>query len=58
MNLMAVCTILMFSLYLLRQQNVLMQSINLSWNGVGNDGAKALGDALKANAALEELNVS
>jgi predicted nucleic acid-binding Zn finger protein len=35
-----------------------MSSINLSWNGIGNDGAKALGDALKLNAALEVLDIT
>ena len=35
-----------------------MSRINLSWNGFAVDGAKALGDALKLNAALEELDVS
>lgn len=35
-----------------------MQKINLSWNGLGWEGAKALGDALKANSALEELDIA
>lgn len=35
-----------------------MQVINLSWNGMGNEGAKALGDALKANSALEEMDIT
>ena len=39
------------------QLNVLMSRINLAWNGFGMDGAKALGDALKVNSALIELNI-
>lgn len=35
-----------------------MQKINLSWNGFGNDGASAIGDALKANGQLELLDIS
>ena len=34
---------------------MLLSSIDLSWNGFGVDGAKALGEALKVNSALVEL---
>ena len=53
-SLHAVFTVFIFSL----QTNVLLQSINLSWNGFGSDGAKWLGEALKANSVLEELDIS
>ena len=49
----------MYYIYVFRfQQNVLLQKINLSWNGFSKDGAMALGDALKVNTSLEELDVS
>ena len=35
-----------------------MKKINLSWNGFGNEGALALGDALKGNSVLETLDIS
>lgn len=35
-----------------------MAKINLSWNGFGKDGAKAIGDALKVNSSLEEIDLS
>lgn len=35
-----------------------MKRINLSWNGFALEGALALGEALKANSVLEELNVT
>ncbi|KAL8594491.1 hypothetical protein ACOMHN_024936 [Nucella lapillus] len=34
-----------------------MRKINLAWNGLGLEGAAALGEALKGNTVLEELNV-
>ena len=43
---------------MISQSNVLMQKLNLSWNGVGVDGCKALGEALKANASLQELDLA
>ena len=30
----------------------------MSWNGIGNDGARVLGRAIKDNWVLEELDVS
>jgi hypothetical protein len=34
-----------------------MKRINLAWNGFGLDGSIALGDALKGNSVLEEINI-
>ena len=35
-----------------------MKKINLAWNGFGREGAVALGDAVKGNSVLEELDIS
>ena len=35
-----------------------LKSLDLSWNGFAVDGCKALGDALKANNILEELDLT
>lgn len=35
-----------------------MKILNLSWNGFGNEGAFALGEALKVNSVLTELDIS
>lgn len=35
-----------------------LKIINLSWNGFGNEGALALGEALKVNNVLTELDIS
>ena len=32
--------------------------VDLSWNGLGYEGALSLGDALKANKYIRELDVS
>ena len=40
------------------QNNIGLRKINLSWNGFSTDGAQALGDALKSNTNLEELDVT
>lgn len=32
--------------------------MNLSWNGMGQDGTAAIGEALKTNNVLEELDLS
>lgn len=40
------------------QQNGLLQVLNLSWNGFSLEGAKALGEALKVNSTLEQLDIS
>ena len=34
-----------------------MVTINLAWNGFGNDGANAIGRALAHNVMLEELDI-
>ena len=40
------------------QTNVFMKKLDLSWNGFSLEGAMALGDALKGNSVLEELDIS
>ncbi len=40
------------------QNNVLLHTLNLAWNGFGTEGAFMLGDALKVNSTLEELDIS
>ena len=35
-----------------------MSRVNLAWNGFSVDGAKALGDALKQNSSLEDIDIS
>lgn len=37
--------------------NIFLRSVDLSFNGLGKEGAIALGQALKENSVLEELNV-
>lgn len=39
------------------QGNIFLRTVDLSYNGFGRDGAAALGQALKDNSVLEELNV-
>lgn len=39
------------------QANVFLKVLDVSYNGFGNSGAAALGEALRANNVLEELNV-
>ncbi|KAG8538876.1 hypothetical protein GDO81_021859, partial [Engystomops pustulosus] len=38
--------------------NIFLRVLDLSYNGFGNDGAAALGEALKVNNVLEEINIS
>ena len=40
------------------QTNVLLQSADLSWNGFGDAGARWVGEALRVNSALEELDLA
>ncbi|KAG8126352.1 hypothetical protein E2320_021441 [Naja naja] len=40
------------------QANGTLKILNLSWNGFGNEGAFALGEALKVNTMLAELDIS
>lgn len=44
-------------LFLLFQGNIFLRSADLSCNGFGKEGAVALGQALRENEVLEELNV-
>ncbi|KAI4820975.1 hypothetical protein KUCAC02_028929 [Chaenocephalus aceratus] len=37
--------------------NICLRTVDLSFNGLGEEGASALGKALKENTVLEELNV-
>lgn len=43
--------------FLLFQGNIFLRNIDLSFNGFGKEGAIALGQALRENEVLEELNV-
>lgn len=36
----------------------MLRHLDLSWNGFSNEGAKALGDALKENSTLTVLDLS
>ncbi|XP_024275107.1 leucine-rich repeat-containing protein 74B-like [Oncorhynchus tshawytscha] len=40
------------------QANIFLRTLDLSYNGLGKDGAIALGEALKDNNTLEDLNIS
>ena len=40
------------------QRNVGLRKLNLSWNGFGQDGCLALGQAMKENRTLKELDVA
>eukprot|EP00808_Paulinella_micropora_P017606 g26000.t1 len=35
--------------------NKILREINLGWNGIGDAGAQAIGEALKANTSLATL---
>lgn len=37
--------------------NVFLRKLDLSYNGLGKDGAAALGEALRENNTLEELDI-
>ena len=39
------------------QTNCTLKTFNLSYNGFSNDGAVALGEALRANNTLIELDI-
>lgn len=43
--------------FFLFQGNIFLRSADLSFNGLGKEGAVALGQALRENQVLEELNV-
>lgn len=40
------------------QENISLKVLNLAWNGFGNDGALAIGEALKVNFTLRELDLT
>lgn len=40
------------------QENFTLKILNLAWNGFGNDGALAMGEALKVNSTLRELDLT
>lgn len=40
------------------QENISLKVLNLAWNGFGNDGALAIGEALKVNSTLRELDLT
>ena len=46
------------SLAILFQRNVGLRRLNLSWNGFGQAGSLALGQALKENRTLIELDIA
>ena len=51
-----ICIVMHCSCFL--QENITIKSLNLAWNGFGNDGALAMGEALKANSTLKELDLT
>lgn len=40
------------------QVNMMVKHLDLSWNGFGNEGALAMGEALKFNSTLVYLNLN
>lgn len=40
------------------QVNMMLKHLDLSWNGFGNEGALAMGEALKFNNTLVHLNLN
>ena len=51
-----VCNVMHSSCFL--QENFTIKSLNLAWNGFGNDGALAMGEALKVNSTLKEIDLT
>ena len=51
-----ICIVMLCSCFL--QENFTIKSLNLAWNGFGNDGALAMGEALKVNSTLKELDLT
>ena len=43
--------------FIFMQENTILKVLNLAWNGFSNDGALAVGDALKVNTTLTELDL-
>ena len=48
--------IIMYHLHI--QVNMMLKYLDLSWNGFGNEGALAMGEALKFNNSLVQLNLN
>jgi hypothetical protein len=40
------------------KENITLKILNLAWNGFGNDGALAMGEALKVNSSLLDLDLT
>ena len=53
---MVICIVMRCSCLL--QENFTIKSLNLAWNGFGNDGALAMSEALKVNSTLKELDLT
>lgn len=47
----------MYVLSYLYQNNQTLKVLNLAYNGLANEGAVAIADALKVNSTLEELDI-
>ena len=39
------------------QSNQTLKTLNMAYNGLANEGAVAIADALKLNSTLEELDI-
>ena len=52
-----ILTIQYFNFFYLQNNRGLVE-LDLSWNGFGNEGAAAIGEALKYNSSLEVLDLS
>ncbi len=50
--------IFMLLIFIKWQSNYCLAVVDLSWNGLSYEGALALGEAIKANKYIRELNVS
>ena len=44
-------------IFIFLQTNCTLKSLNLAYNGFSNDGAVALGEAIRANNTLLELDI-
>lgn len=47
----------LYVLSYLHQNNQTLKVLNLAYNGLANEGAVAIADALKVNSTLEELDI-
>lgn len=46
-----------YLVYLPLQENTTLQTLNLSWNGLGLEGATALSNIFKKNSAIIDLDI-